>query len=81
MWRRVTTSWILVSVGVGIGVGVSFLLLKRLVKKLDSSIFDSLRRRLGGNRKLEFVGRVTRICLYPVKACNGVYVDDAYVGR
>ena len=81
MWRRVTTSWILVSVGAGIGVGVSFLLLKRLVKKLDSSISDSLRRRLGGNRKLEFVGRVTRICLYPVKACNGVYVDDAYVGR
>ena len=81
MWRRVTTSWILVSVGAGIGVGVSFLLLKRLVKKLDSSIFDSLRRRLGGDRKLEFVGRVTRICLYPVKACNGVYVEDAYVGR
>ena len=81
MWRRVTTSWILVSVGAGIGVGVSFLLIKRLVKKLDSSIFDSLRRRLGGDRKLEFVGRVTRICLYPVKACNGVYVEDAYVGR
>ena len=81
MWRRVTTSWILVSVGAGIGVGVSFLLIKRLVKNLDSSIFDSLRRRLEGDRKLEFVGRVTRICLYPVKACNGVYVEDAYVGR
>ena len=41
------------------------------------------RRGLGWrqNRKLKFVGHVTRLCLYPVKACNGVYVTDAYVGR
>ena len=81
MWRRVTTSWIVVAVGAGVGASIGAFLLKRLFKTFDSTLFASLRRSLEGNRKLEFVGRVSRICLYPVKACNGVYVEDAYVGR
>jgi len=80
-------------VAVAAGVGTLFII-RRIVHKRnsDSSTSSSttslsggvvafFRRRFQRDRKLIYVGRVTRLCLYPVKACNGVYVEDAYVGR
>ena len=86
-----SSGWLILTVGVGVGVGVGIFVAKRLIRIADAdaddadsfagAIWDFLRRRFRRDRKLEFVGRVTRLCLYPVKACNGVYVNDAYVGR
>ena len=95
MRRPVTSSgWLILTVGVGVGVGVGIFVVKRFIRIADAdaddadeansfagAIWDFLRRRFRRDRKLEFVGRVTRLCLYPVKACNGVYVNDAYIGR